>query len=119
MTERKGITFKDCEARQRRIYLMTQKVLEMDGIIEDARGHFFRKQVIGVLVSHGQHSVVALMALARRGGEMERWRKDVLECSGLSGGVLDHFCVSSQNLNKETKAVKKFCAPFIFHQLSL
>jgi len=33
---------------------MTQKVLEMDGINEDARGYFLRKQVIGVLVSHSQ-----------------------------------------------------------------
>lgn len=49
-----SITFKGCETRQSIMYVVTQKVLEMDGISEDARGYFLRKQVVGVLVSHGQ-----------------------------------------------------------------
>lgn len=53
------------------------------------------------------------------GFSKERRRKEVLECNGVSAGVLEHACGSSQNLNKKRKAVKEFCAPFIVHQLSL
>lgn len=55
------------------------------------------------------------------GFSKERRRKEVLECNGLSGGVLERACGSSQNLNKKRKrkAIKEFCASFIVHQLSL